>query len=112
MANCLARCLGETFEIELDSCLHVGSGYKSILMKYQKVYKRGIIRPQEYLFENEINSYDSLIVKKAIQINSDAIMINSIDWNNMLNETKNKNKEQYLDLKYYYDTYKRYDKHI
>ncbi|MCK4663307.1 MAG: hypothetical protein KAT68_10605 [Bacteroidales bacterium] len=112
MAKGLALCLGETFEIELDSCLHVGSGYKSILKKYQKVYKRDIIRPQEYLFDNEINSYDSLMVKKAIQINSDAIMINSIDWNNILNETKNKNSKQYLNLKYYYDTYKRYDKHI
>ena len=99
-------------EIELDSCLHVGSGYRRGLKKFQKAYKKELISPEEYYFEWEIGSLDSLIVKESLNKEQVGLLIDTLDWESIMDKIKNADEKQYRKMKYSYDNYIRYDKHI
>lgn len=108
----IARSLGAMAEIDLKDCLHVGGGYKWSFNKYQNAYKKDLIQSDEFLFEWKINSFDSLIVKKALQNNSIGVMIETAEWSEIMEKTKYIDKGQYKNLKYVKSDYLNYDKHI
>jgi hypothetical protein len=112
IVNGLARSLNKMAEIELDSCLHVGGGYRRSLKKFQKAYKKDLITPNEYYLEWKIGSVDSLIVKSSLENQHIGFLINKLEWKSIMDKTKNTDTKQYRNLKYAFDKYKRYDKHI
>jgi hypothetical protein len=111
-ANGLARSLNSMAETKLDSCLHVGSGYRRSLNKFQKAYKKELITPDEFYFEWKIGSVDSLIVKSSLENQMVGQLINQLEWNSIMNRMESLNKKEYRNLKYGFDNFKRYDKHI
>jgi hypothetical protein len=82
------------------------------LNKFQKAYKKELITPDEFYFEWKIGSVDSLIVKSSLENQMVGQLINQLEWNSIMNRMESLNKKEYRNLKYGFDNFKRYDKHI
>jgi len=108
----MARSLGEMAGVNLNECLHVGGGYRWTFNKYDKAYKKGLVKSDEILFEQKINPFDSLIVKKSLQINSNGLIVEKVDWDKIMEGVKQTDKGLYNNMKYTKTDYLRYDKHI
>lgn len=102
-----AKSLNNMADINLKDCLHVGSGYKRSIAKFQKAYKKKLIEAEDSFFEWKLGSLDSLVLKKAIDKNHKGILIKDLKWTSILEKIKSFNKDEYKSLKETHNKYNR-----
>lgn len=107
------RSLGKAADINLDSCVVQGGGYRYLLGRWQTAYKEKLISCDDYLIDFEISDFHKLFLKIESGFNNSPIVINSINWQAAMNIAKqNKNINLFNIIKYWEPDHNRYDKHI
>lgn len=104
-----ARSISQVADLNLDKCGHVGGGYHYSFTPLQKAFKRNLISKDEAVFQYQLNSVDSLFVKRHYFHNQNGIVIKDISWEQI---KKDADKETMQKISKFSKEYYWYDKTI
>ncbi len=107
-----ARSLEKMADRSIDSCLKQGSYYISLVKKWQTAHNEKLIDANDNLLDFQMNDLHRLILRKALKAGNSPLLVNSIDWNEMLAIAEKRDAGAFNDLKGWKDDYIRYDAHI
>ncbi len=110
LARGFAYQLGSMADIDLDSYVRYGSGYKNTIKTYQKAKEKGLVTPEGYyLFHGGLDEFRNLVFKKAYENNHLPMVIKKIDWANIIEKAKSDSEEVYEVALTTKDTFDQFD---
>lgn len=109
--NGLAYQIGSMAQVDLDSCLHHGSGYNQIVKKFQGAYKQKLVSPDSfYLFNWKMDEFDNLVFTAAYRHDHSPMLVKYLDWDNIIETASGISRGQYNAVRTIKDSYyDRYD---
>lgn len=109
----MAYQIGSMANADLDTSLHHGRGYRNIIKKFQGAHKQGFVESKNYyLFYAAENDLDKLIFTAAYAYDHRPVLIKNLDWNKLIEKSKNKSNKLYNIARTGKEQYDRYDAHI
>jgi len=113
LIEALAYRIGDMADVDLDSCLHHGSGYRQIVETFKAAYKQRLVSPEKhYLFYRKIGDYEKLIFTAAYAHDHRPLLVKEVKWDKIMEKSKESSIELYNNMRFAKDEYDKFDAHI
>ena len=108
----LAYLMGVMADVNLDSCLHHGTYYRSIIEKFQRAYRRGLVSPNKYYLYKKPNVFNKIVLKLAYEYDHLPMLITKVEWDKVIKALERLSVKAFVTLLNEKSIFNRYDANI
>jgi hypothetical protein len=106
------RSLGTMAGIDRKKIMAIGTSYHHILKLMQGAFGQGLIESNDVVLEDPLGPAERLILAKAADLNSNAMVVDSFDWESLLSTTNSQYGRNKRRIREHHEIFRQFDRMI